>query len=107
MAITIARCPRVAPSAGRVRGHVRPVAVVRATPSKPLDSQIQEALQAADDTCGAKGVNSKECEVAWDQAEELLAHKSHMKVAEKESGDPLEQFCKGEPDADECRVHDN
>ena len=46
------------------------------------------------------------CAVAWDNVEELSAEKAHEK-AKAVPEDPLEKFCSEEPDADECRVHDN
>ena len=39
---------------------------------------------------------------AWDTVEELNAAASHAKAAKV---DPLEQYCEGNPDADECRVY--
>lgn len=44
--------------------------------------------------------------MAWDVVEELDAARSHKAAAAKAnpaSSDPLEQFCEGNPDADECR----
>lgn len=43
---------------------------------------------------------------AWDTVEELSAAASHAKEAAKTKSDPLEQYCEGNPDADECRVYD-
>jgi len=71
-----------------------------------LDSAIQEALKQAETECEQKGVHSKECEVSWDIAEELLAAKAHKKVQDQQFMDPLELFCEESPDADECRMHD-
>ncbi len=39
------------------------------------------------------------------QVEEVSAAASDKKVAAKENSDPLEQFCEGDPSADECRVY--
>ena len=47
------------------------------------------------------------CAVAWDNVEELSAEKKHEAQKNPEITDPLEKFCSDEPDADECRVHDN
>lgn len=41
---------------------------------------------------------------AWDTVEELSAAASHAKEQAK-SSDPLEKYCEGAPDADECRVY--
>lgn len=46
------------------------------------------------------------CASAWDTVEELSAKKAHEKAKEVPN-DPLEKYCATEPDADECRVHDN
>ncbi|KAL6763466.1 CP12 domain-containing protein [Haematococcus lacustris] len=97
------RSRRLACRAGPIR---RPAVVARATPTKDLDAKVEEALKEADETCESKGTTSKDCEVAWDQAEELLAAKAHKKAAEKANSDPLEQYCNEDPDADECRVHE-
>lgn len=39
------------------------------------------------------------------QVEEASAHASHQK-AQKEAQDPMEKFCEGNEDADECRVYE-
>ena len=41
---------------------------------------------------------------AWDTVEELNAAASHAKEVQA-STDPLEQYCEGDPSADECRVY--
>lgn len=43
-----------------------------------------------------------ECTLVWETIDEL--HHALNKIPKSE--DPLEEFCKGEPDADECRVYD-
>jgi len=40
---------------------------------------------------------------AWDTVEELNAAASHAKATK--TSDPLEEYCEGNPDADECRVY--
>jgi len=83
----------------------RVMTVVRAAPaSKDLNKNVQDAIKEAEDTCNEKGTKSKDCAVAWDNAEELLAEKAHKKAVEE--NDPLENFCKDAPDADECRMHE-
>lgn len=82
----------------------RPVrsVVVRAEPAKKgaVETAIKEAEQACKD--GTTG----ECAAAWDNVEEVSAAQSDKKAAAKANSDPLEQFCEGAPDADECRVYD-
>ncbi|GFH31739.1 CP12 domain-containing protein [Haematococcus lacustris] len=100
---TASRPCRLACRAGPIRRHA---VVARATPTKDLDAKVEAScyrnppaacrralatLKEADETCESKGTTSKDCEVAWDQAEELLAAKAHKKAAEKANSDPLEQ----------------
>ncbi|KAL0435978.1 UNVERIFIED_CONTAM: Calvin cycle protein CP12-1, chloroplastic [Sesamum radiatum] len=49
---------------------------------------------------------SGECAAAWDEVEELSAAASHARDKQKES-DPLENYCKENPETDECRTYDN
>jgi hypothetical protein len=37
--------------------------------------------------------------------EEVSAAVADKKTVAKENSDPLEQFCEGDPSADECRVY--
>lgn len=39
------------------------------------------------------------------QVEEVSAAVADKKTVAKENSDPLEQFCEGDPSADECRVY--
>lgn len=43
--------------------------------------------------------------IAFMQVEEISAAQNDKKTVAKETSDPLEQFCEGNPDADECRVY--
>jgi len=73
-----------------------------------VQKKLEEALKTAEETCGGDKPATPECAVAWDEVEELAAAASHKKVQEKvDSVDPLEQFCEGNPDADECRVYED
>ncbi|KAG2588099.1 hypothetical protein PVAP13_5NG194300 [Panicum virgatum] len=57
-------------------------------------------------TC-AEETASGECAAAWDEVEELSAAASHARDKLKENSDPLENYCKENPEADECRTYDN
>jgi len=73
--------------------------------SKPdLSDDISKAIDDAKDAC--EGGTSGECAAAWDNVEELSAEASHQKAKEVKK-DPLEEFCEGAPDADECRVYED
>ncbi|KAL4548005.1 hypothetical protein Ndes2526B_g07217 [Nannochloris sp. 'desiccata'] len=72
--------------------------------SAPEQAQIDNAVKEAQEACA--GGDKGECATAWDTVEELSAAASHAKEQAKKL-DPLEQFCEGNPDADECRVYED
>ncbi|GFQ01566.1 calvin cycle protein cp12-2 chloroplastic [Phtheirospermum japonicum] len=80
---------------------VRPVA---AAPDK-ISEKVVESIKNAEETCSDDPV-SGECAAAWDEVEELSAAASHAREKQKES-DPLENYCKDNPETDECRTYDN
>ncbi|WVY98210.1 hypothetical protein V8G54_030361 [Vigna mungo] len=82
-------------------GKARPI---RATPEKIAD-KVEESIKSAEETCSGGGTDA-ECAAAWDEVEELSAEASHARAKQKES-DPLESFCKDNPETDECRTYDN
>uniref|UniRef100_A0A0D3FHK2 CP12 domain-containing protein n=1 Tax=Oryza barthii TaxID=65489 RepID=A0A0D3FHK2_9ORYZ len=47
-----------------------------------------------------------ECAAAWDEVEELSAAASHARDRKKDS-DPLEEYCKDNPETDECRTYED
>ncbi|OWM80061.1 calvin cycle protein CP12-1, chloroplastic-like [Punica granatum] len=77
--------------------------VVAAAPDRI--EKVAESIKEAEEAC-AGGATSGECAAAWDEVEELSAAASHAKERKKES-DPLETFCKDNPETDECRTYDN
>ncbi|KAG8370605.1 hypothetical protein BUALT_Bualt13G0000800 [Buddleja alternifolia] len=81
--------------------HVRPVA---AAPDK-LSEKVEESIKNAQEACSDDPV-SGECAAAWDEVEELSAAASHARDKNKDS-DPLETYCKDNPETDECRTYDN
>lgn len=75
-----------------------------ATPQS-LSEQIAESVKKAEETC-AGDATSGECRAAWDEVEEVSAAASHLRDRNKNS-DPLEDFCKGNPETDECRTYED
>eukprot|EP00195_Chlamydomonas_chlamydogama_P013774 CAMPEP_0202899068 /NCGR_PEP_ID=MMETSP1392-20130828/7408_1 /ASSEMBLY_ACC=CAM_ASM_000868 /TAXON_ID=225041 /ORGANISM="Chlamydomonas chlamydogama, Strain SAG 11-48b" /LENGTH=106 /DNA_ID=CAMNT_0049585161 /DNA_START=47 /DNA_END=367 /DNA_ORIENTATION=+ len=95
---------RPAARTAAVRPKVVRSVVVRATP-EVKEQSVADAIKDAEEAC--KDGSAGECAAAWDVVEEVSAAKSHKKVADQAKADPLEQFCEGNPDADECRVYDD
>ncbi|XP_006644110.1 calvin cycle protein CP12-1, chloroplastic [Oryza brachyantha] len=84
-------------------------AAVRASgPSTPPDisDKMSESIDKAKEAC-AEDNASGECAAAWDEVEELSAAASHARDKLKENSDPLEKYCKENPETDECRTYDN
>eukprot|EP00798_Chlamydomonas_sp_ICE-L_P031686 gene31686-6891_t len=88
----------------------RPAVVARSSPpgTNPqakegarIDAEMAQAMRDAEN-CQTAG----ECAAAWDNVEEISAHMSHQKVKQSDK-DPLDVFCEGNPDADECRVYED
>ncbi|KAA8549088.1 hypothetical protein F0562_000772 [Nyssa sinensis] len=86
---------------GAGRMYVRPVAAA----PEGLSEKVAESVKKAEETCSGDAV-SGECVAAWDEVEELSAAASHARDKKKES-DPLETYCKDNPETDECRTYDN
>ncbi|KAL0311465.1 UNVERIFIED_CONTAM: Calvin cycle protein CP12-2, chloroplastic [Sesamum angustifolium] len=84
-----------------LRMYVRPLA---AAPDK-LSDKVEESIKNAKEACSEDPV-SGECAAAWDEVEELSAAASHARDKSKDS-DPLENYCKDNPETDECRTYDN
>ncbi|KAJ4843040.1 hypothetical protein Tsubulata_037510 [Turnera subulata] len=83
------------------RMHVRPL---RAAPDK-ISEKVQESIENAKEACAGDPA-SGECVAAWDEVEELSAAASHARDKKKDS-DPLEEYCKDNPETNECRTYDN
>lgn len=71
-----------------------------------IQSRITEEMKKAEEATAKYGKDSQEARVAWDVVEELEAEASHLKSNQTKS-DPLEEFCKEAPEADECRVYED
>ncbi|KAL0547519.1 hypothetical protein IC582_017456 [Cucumis melo] len=86
---------------GAIRLRVPPV---HAAPDK-ISDKVEESIKNAEEACAGDPV-SGECAAAWDEVEELSAAASHARDRKKES-DPLENYCKDNPETEECRTYDN
>jgi|UniRef100_A0A804UIK9 hypothetical protein len=98
------------PAAAR-RGGGRLVAVRSSGPATPpeISDKVSESIKQAEETCADDQKGDAECAAAWDEVEELSATASHARDSLKETNanDPLEKYCKDNPDSEECRIYDN
>lgn len=109
--ISLARAPaaslattsfRGASVAAPARGRVANVSMNLDTIQQKIKDEMAKAVSATE----KHGKSSKEAALAWDIVEELEAEASHMK-ASKKTADPLDEYCKDSPEADECRVYED
>ncbi len=77
---------------------------VRAAP-EGLSEKIASSIKSAEESC-ADDPKSGECVAAWDEVEELSAASSHARDKAKDA-DPLETYCKDNPETNECRTYDD
>ncbi|XP_051118899.1 calvin cycle protein CP12-1, chloroplastic-like [Andrographis paniculata] len=89
----------------RAGGRMTCVGPVAAGAPDQISGKVEESIKNAQEVCSDDPI-SGECAAAWDEVEELSAEASHAKDRKKES-DPLENFCKDNPETDECRTYDN
>ncbi|PKA47349.1 Calvin cycle protein CP12-3, chloroplastic [Apostasia shenzhenica] len=69
-----------------------------------IEKKVAEAMEA----CEGEALGSEGCRVAWDEVEEVSMAKADLRRRIADSGaDPLEHFCQGNPDADECRIYED
>ncbi|NER33916.1 MAG: hypothetical protein F6J93_07690 [Oscillatoria sp. SIO1A7] len=73
--------------------------------SNNIAEKVEKEREEARAVCDTKGATSKECAAAWDVVEEVQAEASHQKQAKTKSS--LEVYCDNNPDASECKIHDN
>lgn len=71
-----------------------------------IQSRIAEETKKAQEATAKHGAASQEAKVLWDVVEELEAEASHMR-ANTSPVDPLEEYCKESPEADECRTYED
>jgi hypothetical protein len=98
-------------AARRGGGSGRLVAVRSSGPATPpeISDKVSESIKQAEETCADDQKGDAECAAAWDEVEELSATASHARDSLKETNanDPLEKYCKDNPDSEECRIYDN
>ncbi|KAG6539040.1 calvin cycle protein CP12-1, chloroplastic-like [Zingiber officinale] len=93
------------PSHRRVAGRgCRVMASAPSTPSE-ISKKVEESIKKAEEACAGDAV-AGECAAAWDEVEELSAAASHARDTLKANSDPLENYCKDNPETDECRTYD-
>ncbi|KHN19215.1 calvin cycle protein CP12-2, chloroplastic-like [Glycine soja] len=92
---------------GSVRlGRVMRIRPVRAAPER-ISEKVEESIKNAQEAC-AGDPTSGECVAAWDEVEELSAAASHAKYKQKEKdSDPLETYCKDNPETIECKTFED
>ena len=87
-------------------GRVTRIRPVRAAPDK-ISEKVEESIKQAQEAC-AGDPTSGECVAAWDEVEELSAAASHARDKQKEKdSDPLENYCKDNPETIECKTFDD
>ncbi|CAN4113402.1 unnamed protein product [Withania somnifera] len=79
--------------------------LVYAAPDSKLSDLVAESVKGAEEACNENPA-SGECAAAWDVVEEASAAASHAREKKKQD-DPLENYCKENPETDECRTYDN
>ncbi|KAI5399030.1 calvin cycle protein CP12-2, chloroplastic [Lathyrus oleraceus] len=85
-------------------GRMVSIRPVRASPDS-ITGKVEESIKNAEEACAGDAA-SGECVAAWDEVEELSAAASDARDKKKVS-DPLEEYCKDNPETDECRTYDN
>ncbi|CAA6662002.1 unnamed protein product [Spirodela intermedia] len=103
-AVTVVRVARWG-GAGRQRGGARRLAATGPATPPEISEKVQESIEKAMETCAGDPV-SGECIAAWDEVEELSAAASHAREKAKAT-DPLEEYCKDNPETDECRTYED
>ncbi|KAL4038910.1 hypothetical protein IC575_002548 [Cucumis melo] len=85
-------------------GRMSAVGPVAAAPDR-ISEKVVESIKNAEVTC-SEDPASGECAAAWDEVEELSAAASHARDRLKDA-DPLEDFCKDNPETEECRTYED
>ncbi|KAK8540985.1 hypothetical protein V6N13_061033 [Hibiscus sabdariffa] len=84
--------------------RMQAIVAVKATPDS-ISEKVEQSIREAQEACSDDPV-SGECVAAWDEVEELSAAASHARDRQKDN-DPLENYCKDNPETDECKTYDN
>ena len=74
-----------------------------------IEDRIDVARAEARTICKEKGETSPDCAAAWDIVEELQMAASDQRSKEKEVAEKssFEVYCDNNPNAKECRIHDD
>ncbi|KAK6947977.1 hypothetical protein RJ641_001450 [Dillenia turbinata] len=70
-----------------------------------LTEMIEKKVKEAKEVCEGDE-KSDECKVAWDEVEEVSQAKADLR-RRLEKQDPLEYFCRDNPETDECRIYED
>ncbi|KAI3748932.1 hypothetical protein L6452_12374 [Arctium lappa] len=73
---------------------------------KKLTDMIENKVTEATEVCAGDEA-SDECKVAWDEVEEISQAKAHLRAKLEHEEDPLESFCSGNPETEECSIYDD
>ncbi|MGD1865875.1 MAG: CBS domain-containing protein [Phormidesmis sp.] len=74
-----------------------------------IEDRIDVAREEARAVCKAKGETSPDCAAAWDVVEELQMAASDQRSKQKKTDgkSSFEVYCEDNPNAKECRIHDD
>ena len=74
-----------------------------------IEDRIDVAREEARAVCKAKGETSPDCAAAWDVVEELQMAASDQRSKQKKTDgkSSFEVYCEDNPNAKECRNHDD
>lgn len=79
---------------------------VRSSPTpSDISDKLSDSIEKAKETCADENAKG-ECAAAWDEVEELSATAKDARLKADKS-DPLEEYCKDNPETDECRTYDD
>jgi CP12 domain len=70
-----------------------------------LQNEIEQERTNARTVCDVNGPTSPDCAAAWDVVEELQAEAAHQTQNKPKTN--FESYCNDNPDAIECRIHEN
>lgn len=74
--------------------------------AKPIEEQIQAAIDEARAICDRLGANAQECTAAWNTVEELQAEAGDQQTATTPKSN-FEAYCEAHPEAGECRIYED
>ncbi|KAL5700896.1 hypothetical protein ACHQM5_026295 [Ranunculus cassubicifolius] len=78
-----------------------------ALPDSDIHNKVSESIAAAQQACAEDPV-SGECAAAWDEVEEVSAAASDDRQKKQlADANPLDAYCKDNPETDECRTYDD